>query len=78
MMITYSNRLLSDALERDYSNNAYQGERTLSLKQGILKVAKFVGNTTKAAGHFMGAALTAQAEARARDMGYSNLLKKDF
>lgn len=78
MMIAYSNSMLSDALERDYSNNIYQGNRPVSLKQGFLKVAAVVVSAAKVCSRFMADAINAQAEARARDMGYSNLLRKDF
>lgn len=78
MMIIYSHSLLSDAFERDFSNNAYQGHEPLSLKQGILKVGKFISKAARATGRFMADAINAQAEARARDMGYGDLLKKDF
>ncbi len=78
MMIAYSNRLLSDSLERDFSNNAYDFNRPVSLKQGINKVAKAITKAAKATSRFMADAINAQAEARARAMGYSKLLKKDF
>lgn len=78
MMLTYSNRLFTDAFERSVSNSVYQGYEPLSLKQGIFKVAKAISKAAKATGRFISEALIAQAEARARDMGYSDLLKKDF
>lgn len=78
MMIAYSHSLLSDALERNYSNNAYNGYEPLSLKQGMLKVAKTLGKAAKATGRFLADAINAQAEARARDMGYSDLMLKSF
>ena len=78
MMIAYSHSMLSDSLERDYSNNVYQENRPVSLKQGFFKVAKVIAKAAKATSRFMAAAINAQAEARARDMGYSHLLRKDF
>lgn len=62
---------MSDALERAYGNFALDATRPLCLKSGLRKVGASLWHAGKAAGRFLGDAINAQAEARARDMRYS-------
>ncbi|MFA7438135.1 hypothetical protein [Castellaniella sp.] len=62
---------LSDALERAYSNFAFDAPQPLCLKSGLKKLGASLWHAGKAAGRFLGEAINAQAEARARDMRYS-------
>ena len=59
--------LLSDALERAYSQSYFYNVQPLSLS----KIAHKLGRAAAATGRFIAAAINAQAEARAAAMHYT-------
>lgn len=71
MYANLSHPQLSDAIERAYSHAIFDATRPLSLKKGIKKLGAGLWSAGKAVGRFVGDAINAQAEARARDMRYS-------
>lgn len=68
MSYTTTPNLMSDALERAYAHAILTDSQPLSLKKGLRTVGRALSRGAKAVGRHIGAALNAQAEARARNM----------
>jgi len=71
MYATQTPNLLSDALERAYSQSYFYNAQPLSLTKIAQQLGRAVTRAAVATGRFMAAAINAQAEARARDMRYT-------
>ena len=71
MQATYTPNLLSDALERAYSQSYFYNVQPLSLTKAAHKLGRAVARATVATGRFIAAAINAQAEARAAAMQYT-------
>ena len=73
MYATQTPNLLSDALERAYSQSFFYTSQplTLSVRKSAQKLGHVLARATVATGRFIAAAINAQAEARARDMRYT-------
>ncbi|MGB7484456.1 hypothetical protein [Castellaniella ginsengisoli] len=71
MAATHTTTLLSDALERAYSNSILSASQPLSLRKGIRRTGRLIGRAAVATGRFIASVINAQAEARARDMRFS-------
>lgn len=63
--------LLSDALERAYSQTILNASHPLSVGHGIKVVGRGLRRAALATGHFVADMINAQAEARSRDQRYS-------
>jgi hypothetical protein len=71
MYATQTPNLLSDALERAYSQSFFYSAQPVSLSQTAHKLGRVLARAAVATGRFIAAAINAQAEARARDMRYT-------
>ncbi len=68
---TYNHSLISDSLERSYSNFVMDnGAQPLSFKRGLRRIGAGTLKAAKASAKFLGEAINAQAEARVRDISH--------
>ncbi|MGB3423910.1 MAG: hypothetical protein WBF84_01060 [Castellaniella sp.] len=71
MYATQTPNLLSDALERAYSQSILNASQPLSLSKIARRLGRTLGRAATATGRFIADAINAQAEARARAMDYT-------
>ena len=71
MYATQTPNLLSDALERAYSQSFFYNAQPVSLSQTAHQLGRVLARAAATTGRFVAAAINAQAEARARDMRYT-------